>query len=95
MGWGSRLPNSNDPPRSRSNPWGSKSEVFDDTAVLLSEAGARCCACQRVVLNQHLWLKDGLRYCPDHAPEGSEKLPKEQGQQRSRGCYTTDYDDGD
>lgn len=74
MGFGSRKPNSNDPPKEQTNPWGSQNECYDDTAVLLNGDGKRCCVCRRVVLNSHLKVKDGKRYCPDHAPEGATQF---------------------
>ncbi|MDP2741696.1 MAG: hypothetical protein Q8O66_03365 [bacterium] len=65
MGFASRKPNSNDPSKKSSNPWGSQNPDYDDIAVLLNEAGKRCCVCKRVVTNLHLKHKDGKTYCPD------------------------------
>ncbi len=68
MGFLSRLPNSNDPPKNSSNPWGSKNpEIIDDTAILLNEMGKRCSNsdCKRVVLNAYLKMKGEKYYCPD------------------------------
>lgn len=66
MGFLTRKPDSNDPPKDFSeNPWGPKSDVLDDVAVLLNSMGKRCCRCRRVVMNEHLKEKDGKHYCPD------------------------------
>ena len=69
MGHLSRLPNSNDPPKYSSNPWGSQNPNLDDIAVLLNDMGKRCSVCKRVVLNKHVKEKDGIDYCPDDEPK--------------------------
>ena len=61
MGWGSRLPNSNDPPPVGKSPYGSSSELVDDIALLLSGDGARCNDCQQVIYK--VFLENGQ--CPD------------------------------
>ena len=66
MGFLSRLPNSNDPPKDSSkNPWGSKNPNIDDITVLLNEMGRRCKSCKRVVLNAFLKMRGDTHYCPD------------------------------
>lgn len=55
MGFGSRLPNSNDAPFQ----WGPV-EPLDDFCVLLNDLGARCISCQRVTM--HKFLASGR--CP-------------------------------
>ena len=68
MGYLSRKPTSNDPPRGREeNPWGPQDDVRDDISVLLSGEGMRCTTCRRVVLNEFLRWRDDRSYCPDHA----------------------------
>ena len=68
MGWGSRLPSSNDPPRAGQNPWGA-TEMLDDTAILLNELGRRCQGgCHRVIRNEFLIVvSDHGACCPDCA----------------------------
>jgi len=70
MGFGSRKPNSNDPPKDLSdNPWMSKDDCLDRVTVLLNGLGSRCSICKRVIMNRHLTCKDGIYYCPDHKPK--------------------------
>jgi len=66
MPFGSRKPIP-DYPVVNENPYGTQSDVDDDTAVLLSGRGKRCCICKRVILNRHLRCRDGDEkpYCPD------------------------------
>jgi hypothetical protein len=63
MGFGTRTPTSNDPPRPNSSPWGAD-EYLDDVALLLNALGARCAGCGRVTKNQHLREELGKKYCP-------------------------------
>ena len=65
MGFASRKPNPNEPMISSENPYGSDSDVLDDTAVLLTKRGKRCRVCKRVILNRYLKFKDGKPFCPD------------------------------
>ena len=60
MGYGTRMPTSNDPPGLAKSPWGAD-EYMDDFALLLNAKGARCKKCSRVTKNIH--LENGL--CPD------------------------------
>jgi len=81
MGLASRKPNSNDPPKKSSNPWGSQNPMYDNIAVLINGDGKRCCVCKRVVINIHLKYKEGLPYCPDHFSEGEKnRLPTKEEQ---------------
>lgn len=64
MGMFSRLPNSNDPPRAKSN-WGSQSEIYDDFAALLNGDAVRCVNCKCAVITKHQRpAKQGI-LCPD------------------------------
>jgi len=65
MGYLSRQPTSNDPPKFQDNPWGAQDGIRDDIAVLLGEDGKCCATCKRVILNEHLKQKDDKNYCPD------------------------------
>ena len=65
MGYLTRKPTSNEPSSDTSNPWGSESDVYDDTAVLLNQDGKRCCNCKRVILNRYITYKGDKPYCPD------------------------------
>ena len=56
MGYLTRTPTSNDPPKKGKSPYGG-----DDFSLLLTGDGKRCKKCRRVTLNKY--LKDGL--CPD------------------------------
>lgn len=61
MGWFSRLPTSNDPPREHSK-WGSQSDVMDDIACLLSGTAKRCRECKKPTMLKHL---NDQGHCPD------------------------------
>lgn len=63
MGYASRLPNSNDPPRDRipGNPWIQETEFMDSFALLLNGNARRCQACRRPARVQY--LTEG--FCPD------------------------------
>jgi len=68
MGYLSRKPTSNDPPRNGAeNPWGPQDDIRDDISVLLAGEGRRCAACSRVILNEFLRSRGDKLYCPDHA----------------------------
>jgi len=47
------------------NPWGSKNPFHDNKKVLQNVEGRRCAGCQRVALNEHLFLREGQYFCPD------------------------------
>ena len=67
MGYGSRLPDSNEPPR-KTGVWRDVGEgLLDATAVLLA-GGKRCCVCHIAVPKKHLVEDEGSYYCPDHSP---------------------------
>lgn len=63
MGFMSRQPTSNDPPRKQSenNPWIEETDLMDTFALLLNGAAYRCTACHRPIRVRH--LENGL--CPD------------------------------
>jgi hypothetical protein len=75
MGYGSRQPTSNDPPRSRpqGNPWIEETEVMDSIALLLAHMAARCTGCKRPVRNKY--LKDNK--CPDCRPGDPRPQPRQ------------------
>lgn len=59
MGFASRLPNSNEPPREE---WAyGPQEPHDDFSALVNALAKRCANCKRVTMNQH--LKDDK--CPE------------------------------
>lgn len=64
MGFGSRLPNSNEIPVETQNRWGGN-EIMDDFALKLNGDGKNCVRCKRVT--QNCFLDDSL--CPDCYPE--------------------------
>lgn len=60
MGWLSRLPNSNDPPKET---WDyGPQEPLDDFAALLNELAKRCQECKRVTMNKYL---NSMTRCPE------------------------------
>ncbi len=66
MGFGSRLPNSNDSPRPAKNRWGAQpGEALDDTALLLNGLAGRCAKCRRVTKKGHLVQSGDQKLCPD------------------------------
>lgn len=66
MGYGTRQPTSNDPPRrSTSSRWLEETELMDETALLLNGYARRCRGCRRATRIRHL---DAERLCPDCAP---------------------------
>ncbi|MEK7664845.1 MAG: hypothetical protein AAB361_01745 [Patescibacteria group bacterium] len=65
MGFTSRKPDSNDPPKKPSNPWGNQNPELDDVAILLNNLGKRCCVCKRVALNRYIKPIYENPYCPD------------------------------
>lgn len=66
MGFCSRLPNSNDPPRPAKSRWGAQpGELMDDVALLLSGLATRCAKCRRVTKNGHLVQSGDQKLCPD------------------------------
>lgn len=60
MGFLSRLPNSNDPPRQEWN-YGPQ-EPLDDFAAMLNGLAKRCKDCKRVTMNKHLSV---MGHCPE------------------------------
>ncbi len=64
MGYLSRKPNSNDPPRSREglSLWLGDNDVLDETALLLSGSAKRCSDCGRATDIRYL---DASNLCPD------------------------------
>jgi hypothetical protein len=63
MGYGSRLPTSNDPPASpgkEKSPWLFENDLTDEVCLLLNELARRCEKCRLAVRVEY--LKDGL--CP-------------------------------
>lgn len=67
MGFGSRLPTSNDPPENPNpNPWGIHHEIDDDFAALLGRRAVRCCHCQCVVSKKYVTIVEKHAFCPDH-----------------------------
>jgi len=69
MGFGSRLPTPNEPPRRSTNPWGSQNPDYDDFAALLNGDAVRCAVCRCVVMKEHQRVKDGFIVCPEHGTE--------------------------
>lgn len=62
MGFASRLPDSNDPPRmTRKSRWLEETEFLDEFALLLNGLAAHCQRCKQAVRKKH--LRDGQ--CPD------------------------------
>jgi hypothetical protein len=62
VGYLTRTPTSNDPPRARgNNPWLEETEMMDEIALLLGGYARRCVTCQRSARLKY--LKDGK--CPD------------------------------
>ena len=61
MGFASRLPNSNDPPREPANPWTGEDEIMDLFALKLAGKIVTCPGCLRPIHKQ--FLSDGV--CPD------------------------------
>lgn len=53
------------PADSLENPWGSKNPFCDNLVVLDRAMGRRCAGCQRVILNEYLFLRSGHYFCPD------------------------------
>lgn len=82
MGYGSRLPTSNDIPRGESNPWG-PGELEDDFLLLVSRTGARCSGCSRVTKKR--FLEDGL--CPDCYKNKNGKESPAIGRERRQYFY--------
>jgi hypothetical protein len=63
MGFETRTPTSNDPPRQEASPWGAR-ELHDDVSLLLSGLGARCAGCSRVTRKVYLQEVSGRNLCP-------------------------------
>lgn len=61
MGYLSRQPNSNEPPKYSNNPWIQETELMDETALLISGAAKRCKECNRACRLNTLTMG----YCPD------------------------------
>lgn len=67
MGLFSRLPNSNDPPKAKSN-WGAENpDLYDDFAALLNGDACRCATCRCVVIKKHQRPTKNGNLCPDCA----------------------------
>lgn len=64
MGWMSRLPDSNDPPRSREgeSPYLEATELADETTLLINGKARRCKKCRR---GTRLHYLDTDGHCPD------------------------------
>lgn len=63
MGYLTRTPTSNDPPRARSNnPWLEETEMMDEVALILGGYAKRCATCKRPARLKYL---DEDRNCPD------------------------------
>lgn len=64
MGYLTRGPSSNDPPRDKSgtSPWLEENELMDEIALLLSGMAKRCTKCRRATRTKHL---DQEQCCPD------------------------------
>lgn len=64
MGYMSRQPTSNDPPRSREDksPWLDGNELLDEVALLLNGSAKRCVECKQAV---HVRYLDSNQHCPD------------------------------
>ena len=61
MGYLTRKPTSNEPPKKGKSPYGG-GEIIDDFHLLLNGDGRYCKKCQRVTRNEHLDEND---LCPD------------------------------
>lgn len=64
MGYLSRQPDSNDPPRPKDgkSPWLEETELLDEFALLLEGAAKRCQKCKRATRVRHL---NADQLCPD------------------------------
>lgn len=62
MGYMSRLPNSNEPPRKQDNPWIEEDDFFDAVALVLNGFAKRCQICKRPIRLKYL---DENGHCPD------------------------------
>ncbi len=64
MGYLSRKPTSNDPPRPREgkSPWLGDNDVMDEVALLLAGEARRCAKCGRATRVKHL---NADQFCPD------------------------------
>jgi len=63
MGFQTRKPTSNDPPRAKSsNPWIGENNIVDETCLLLNDLAKRCTICKRVIRIKYL---DENQHCPD------------------------------
>jgi len=64
MGYLSRQPTSNDPPRSREgkSPWLGENDYLDKTALILAGLVEKCVKCERATHVRHL---DSNQHCPD------------------------------
>lgn len=64
MGYLTRQPTSNDPPRLRESksPWLGDNELADETVLLLNGIAKRCVVCKRATHTRHLGSN---QHCPD------------------------------
>ncbi|HQK63554.1 MAG TPA: hypothetical protein PLF16_00200 [Candidatus Staskawiczbacteria bacterium] len=63
MGYLSRQPTSNDPPKPEGkSPWLEETELLDEFALLLNGMAKRCQKCKRATRVRHL---DADQHCPD------------------------------
>ncbi len=82
MGYLSRQPTSNDPPRLKGgkSPWLGDNELMDEVALLLSDMAKRCAECKRATHVRHL---DSSQHCPDCA---KGEIPRERNSEPVHAC---------